>query len=201
MGEKDKGIRTVFSSTDTRQMHNIYITGPIGPPENYTDALNTIRTAQKGDFISMYINSGGGYFWTAMQFVSAMNNCDCEIEAYIDGEAHSAASIIFLAADSWVVPDFASMLCHNLSTGTYGKGHEVDQWHKYHTSHYKQVVGDLYKTFLTSTEITELIGGKDFWLSGKDIITRLDKLTKAQEKDMKKKEKEMKSQIIENLNR
>ncbi len=175
-----------FSRSESRQNYDIYLLGEIKSPEHYMEVFNVIQTATAHDVVNLYINSGGGDFWTAMQFISTIAKAECHIHASIEGEAHSAASMIFLACHTYSVPDFASMLCHYFSSGYYGKGEEIAQWSHHVERHYKKIFKDLYKNFLTDAEIDDMINGKDYWLTGVDIVERLNNKVKIEELEDKK---------------
>ena len=175
--------------------HSIYLLGSIGEAEQYVDAFNILRSAKAEDTVKIYINSGGGMYWTAVQFINAIKQSDALVTTQIDGVAHSAASIIFLAADSWIIPSTSSMLCHYITSGYSGKMHEIDQWHTHTDAHFKQLTHDYYKAFMTEKEIEQMIDGKDFWFGGSEIKTRIQKLAKYRDKKIKEEqEKEKENQ-------
>jgi len=177
---------TRFTTTSNYQDHSIYLLGEIGPAINYTDTFNLLRNAAPEDNVILYINSIGGHFWTAVEYITAIKQCKGHVTVQIDGTAHSAASMICLAADSWVIPETASMMCHFLTAGYGGKMHEIGQWHEHTQPHFEMLMRKFYEGFLTVKEIDEMIGGKDLWFDGRAIKNRIQKLAKHQEKVSKK---------------
>ena len=192
MSKKDSSekIKTCFSREKTFKEYNIYLSEEIGDCDQYTDIFNIFRTANEEDHINLIINSPGGQVWTAMQFLFAMSQCQCEITGIIDGIAHSAASLIFLNCDSFSVPELSLMMVHNYTGGNIGKGHELKQWIEGSNTHIENIFRRAYKYFLTKKEIDQLINGKDFWFSGDEILGRLDKKMKKEKKKAKKKRKQ-----------
>ena len=57
MGQKNK---TIFPNKQVVTRHDLYLTGEIGPADQYTDWFELIRNAGKTDIINIHINSYGG---------------------------------------------------------------------------------------------------------------------------------------------
>ena len=53
MGQKNKSI---FSNKSLVQQHDLYLTGEIGPADQYTDWFELLRNASKSDIIRIHIN-------------------------------------------------------------------------------------------------------------------------------------------------
>ena len=189
---REENLPLYFSRTETRQTHDIYLLGSIKSPNYYMEVFNLIENASPHDVINIFINSPGGSLWAAMEFISVIMRSECHIHASIEGEAHSAASLIFLACDTYSVPEFASMLCHYFSSGYSGKGGEISQWSQHLEKHYKNIFKDLYKNFLTEAELSEMVNGKDLWLTGNEIVKRLKVKVLAEEAETKSKSKKTK---------
>lgn len=175
----------VYTSSFTHRKYEIYISREINEPNKFHAVFQSLRDAQPDDEVFIYINSTGGDLWTALQFLSAINKCKAKCTGVIEGECHSAASMIFLACDEYDVPEFGSMLCHNYTTGYRGKGHEVSNWHEYNIAHLSNIMTSIYENFMTPAEIKEMMAGKDFWFNGEDIVNRLEKKVKSEEKKNK----------------
>ncbi len=183
--KKEKNSIPVYSSKATYVDHSMYISGEIEDADLYVEALDILRMAGKDDTITIYLNSVGGYFWTAVQICNAIRQSKAQVTIQIDGEAHSAASLICLAGDSWVIPETASMMCHYVTTGYKGKIHEIGKWHTHMEKHFKGIFKMYYEGFLTDKEIDNVIGGDDIWLCGSEIKVRLDKMLVYREKQDK----------------
>jgi len=186
---KEKKEVLFFVDTLSNKRFDIYISGDITEPKQYIEIFDVLRNAQRGDEIRMFFNSGGGNLWTAMQFISCMNSSDALIEGIIEGECHSAASLIFLSCHNFDVPEFGTMLCHYCTSGYRAKGHELSQWFEHSEPHLKNIFKNIYKDFFNKEEIEEMINGKDFWLDGNEIVKRLKRKVEEQEKPEKPKKK------------
>ena len=63
---------------------------------------------------------------------------------------------------------------HTYSSGNWGKGHEQleqtladDKWAR-------NLFTSVYKNFLTATEITDVVKGRDLWMDSKEVSKRLE---------------------------
>jgi ATP-dependent protease ClpP protease subunit len=66
------------------KQHNFYIYSDIGPPENYIDLIQTIRTADAHDHIYLHLNTGGGHLDTGIAIVSAIAECQGTVTTVLD---------------------------------------------------------------------------------------------------------------------
>jgi ATP-dependent Clp protease protease subunit len=162
---------------------SFYLSGEIGPPEEYMEWFEEIRMAGEKDIIVIHINSMGGDLMTAIQFMRAMRESRATILASIEGACASAATVIFLSANQFEVSDHSMFMVHNYSTMTGGKAGEiydrVQHMHKWSEHFWTTVYGG----FLTAEEIKSIIEGKDLWLSGPEVIKRLKRKVKAMKKE------------------
>ena len=171
--EKTNKYVSVFSRTKGI-IYDIYLTNEITHSSyEYNDLLLTLRRCHEEDDIQIYINSGGGALPTTFQIINAMGQCKAPITTILDGNAHSAASLLFLSGNAFVFSDSSAMLCHYFTTGIHGKGHEVSDYITFAEEHYKQLFKNIYNHFLTEKELEEMFTGKDFWFNYKQIEKRL----------------------------
>jgi len=171
--EKLNKYCSVFSRTKGT-IFDIYLTNDITHNSfEYNDLLLTLRRCQEEDDIQLYINSGGGALPTTFQIINAMSQCKAPITTILDGNAHSAASLLFLSGNTYVFSDSSAMLCHYFTTGIQGKGHEVSDYITFAEEHYKQLFKNIYNHFLTEKELQDMFTGKDFWFNYKQIEKRL----------------------------
>jgi ATP-dependent protease ClpP protease subunit len=153
-----------------------YITGHILEASRYADWFETIRSAGENDIIMFHINSYGGDLLTTIQLMHAMEQSSATIVASVEGACMSAATLIFLKADHREIAEHSSFLFHNYSNSVQGKGGELYDTIIHERSWSLDLLKKCYAGFLTDTEITEIIGGKDLWMSGDMVKTRLLKM-------------------------
>lgn len=193
-------VNKIYNKTNVNVQSDIYIVGSITKPEDYLDEFQTLKEAKEGDIINLYINSSGGNLDTALQFATNIRNCLGLVTAHIEGLCHSAATILFLSANSWVVQPEALMLLHNYSGGAFGKG--VDLPLQVNTEHtwICNLMNSYYEGFLLEEEITKLTDtNKDFWLNAEQIATRLQNLTELRSAILVKEEEALRASVIKQL--
>lgn len=173
---------------------NYYLSGPIGPPEEYIDWFESIRNANENETIILHINSTGGDLFTAVQFIRVMQECKGYIIASVEGACMSAATMIFLQAHEFMISNFSSFMFHNYSGGTVGKGGEMADQIIFEKEWSENMMKDIYKDFLNEKEIDLMLNGKDLWMSGTEVADRLQakakKINSAIKKATRRKPKE-----------
>jgi ATP-dependent protease ClpP protease subunit len=132
-----------------------------------------LRSIPEGARVLLYINNPGGDLFNTMQIVNAMNDCPAEVIAIADGKVISAASIIFLSADKFIVKDNSFMMCHYYSGGVFGKGHEMQSQLSFYDEINKDFMRKSYEGFLSPEEFERMTKGEDFWFTKEQIEDRL----------------------------
>lgn len=163
----------IFSRERVNVDYLVALPEEIGSPSLYSPLIALFAFAEEGDTITLEINNGGGYLSTALQICNAMADCKAHITAILNTEGHSAASLIFLSADSCGVGKYASMLCHEGGTGMMGKPSDVRRQMQHYDKMGERVIRDTYEGFLTVEEIDRILDGLELFLDDKEIIERL----------------------------
>lgn len=170
-----------------RQLH-FYISGEIVEPEQYTEMIHQIRSAQAHDIIHIHLNTPGGMLSTGVQILNAINVCPGLVVTHLEGEVCSMGSLIFLAGHEMIAYDHCLLMFHNYSGGVFGKGHEqraaLDASEKWFTS----VQDKVCYPFLTKAELKKIKDGQDIWMQHDEIVRRLQKVQKAAEKALAEQE-------------
>lgn len=190
-----------FTQQNVSTRYTITIDEPIQEAAYYRQVAHAIANSQKNDFIEYEISSPGGYVNGLVALLTAMEKTEATSVAWINGECHSAASMLALNCDVVYVSPYANMLVHFISFGSAGKAIDVRSkvQHVYATA--EQLFRNTYKYFLTESEINDCLNGKELWLDSDEIQNRLktkfDKLEeeanpKPKAKPRKKKEKQPK---------
>lgn len=172
--EFPQNVQTHFSQP-TAWQHTFYL-GAIGGAEDYYEWFEIIRNASPNDDILININSPGGNYATALQFRRAMQESMANISCSIEGECHSAASIIYLSADSFTVSEGSNMLLHDYSGIVGGKGSEMIRQIQHEKVSIDSFLESVYEDFITPAEIKTVLSGQDFWLDHTQIIERTRKM-------------------------
>lgn len=175
MGQKNKNI---FSGKSLVNQHDLYLSGEIKSSDQYTDWFELLRSAGKSDIIKIHINSYGGDLFTAVQLMRCITESHGNIITSVEGACMSAATMIFLASESFEVSDHSAFMFHNYSGITIGKGGEMFEQVSFEKRWFNKLVNNIYKDFLTVEEIEDIENGKDLWLDGDEVVIRLKKMGK-----------------------
>jgi len=168
-----------------RSVHHYYLSSPIESPELYIDMIHRIQTAGSDELIYIHLNTPGGQLDTGVQLINAMQSTAAHVTVSIEGNCHSLGTLIFLAADEFIVHDNCLMMIHNYSGGIWGKGHEQQSQLEGQMKWFNTLANKLYVPFLTQAEFDRVVKGEDLWLQSADVRSRLEKMVKAVKKEMK----------------
>lgn len=159
-------------------VHEFYLSGEIESSDEYIQWFDMIRHAGENDVIKIYINSYGGDVFTAIQFMRALQETSATVVMSVEGACMSAATMIFLCAESFEVSEHSMFMFHNYSGGTVGKGGEMLDQLQHERKWSERLLKEVYEDFLTAEEITAMLNNKDIWMDGHEVIQRLKKKKK-----------------------
>jgi ATP-dependent protease ClpP protease subunit len=152
----------------------IYIYDEIGDEVDYVEFVHTVRYATKDQHITIHINSPGGNLITCLSIINAMNASEADITTVVDGEAASAAAMIWLAGHNRLIasPHVLVML-HGASSG-FNQSKISDITNSAQTTNrmVESLLDDLTDDLLTDDERSDIRKGVDIYITGKDIIKR-----------------------------
>ena len=155
--------------------HEFYLSGDVGPPEDYIEWFDIIRNCSPNDTVKIHINSPGGDLYTAIQFLRIVSDCPGTVVTSAEGACMSAATLIFMNADSYEVSPHSVFMFHNYSTGMYGKGGELYDSIMHERKWSESLLREVYKEFLTEEEIQAILDNKDIWMDGDEVADRITK--------------------------
>ena len=164
-----------FPSKPIATVHEFYLTGEIGSPDEYIEWFDAIRHASETDAVKIYINSPGGDLFTAIQFLRVLSDTDATVVCSVEGACMSAATMIFLSADHFEVTPHSIFMFHNYSGGVIGKGGEMIDQLQHERRWSERLMKEIYKDFMTADEIKAMLDNKDFWMDGEEVLKRLSK--------------------------
>ncbi len=156
-------------------IYEFYICGEIESPECYIDMFDIIRHSRYDDTVKIYLNSYGGDLFTAIQFLRVLSEAEATVVVSIEGACMSAATLIFLAADQVEITPHSSIMIHNYSSGTMGKGNEMLYQVQHERKWSEKLFTEVYEDFLTDKEVQAVLDGKDIWLDSDEVLDRMKK--------------------------
>lgn len=174
LGAESNKIRH-YTQTINASIHHFYLYGEIEDNiDRYSDFINIIKTSSENDVIYVYVNSEGGSMRMALQIVNSMLASNAKIITCLDGEAMSAATMIFLAGEEYVVNPNCTFMVHTYSGGMRGKGNELLSQLEHVHENVKKVLRSFYSKILTDEELEQVSNGRDIWMDSDELIERLD---------------------------
>ena len=154
-------------------VYEYYLVGEIDEADAYIEWFDQIRHAKENDVVKIYINSGGGDLFTAIQFMRVLAETEALVVCSVEGACMSAATMILMSADSVEVTSHSIFMFHNYSGGTFGKGGEMLDQLKHEQKWSERLMTEIYKDFLTDTEITSILNNRDIWMDGEEVANRM----------------------------
>ena len=170
-----------FPTKSLSSIHEFYLTGEIGPAEDYVEWFDAIRHSNENDAIKIYINSCGGDLFTAIQFLRVLSDTQATVIASVEGACMSAATMIFLSVDHFEVTPHSIFMFHNYSGGAFGKGGEMIDQLQHERKWSERLMREIYRDFMTNDEIKAMLENKDIWMDGEEVVKRLQ--TRIQKKE------------------
>lgn len=158
-----------------------YLSGNIGEASEYIEWFHKIRNARQTDVINMHINCPGGNLFTTVQFLQVLKECPAHIIMNVSGACMSAATLIFLEGDEYIINEHSAFLFHNYSGGMIGKGGEMYSNVVHDRQWSESLFRSQYEGFLTAEEIDQLMDDKDIWMDAQSVGNRLRAKNDAEE--------------------
>lgn len=174
---------TYIHQAVTSNVHHFYISSSIEDPIYYTDMVHKIMVAAPNDIIYIHLATPGGYVATGIQLINAMNASQAHVIAALEGEVASLGTMLFLAADEFIVHDNCLLMFHNYSGGVWGKGHEQVAALESATRWSEDFMMRLYVPFMTKDEVERLIKGEDIYMHPPEIKERLAAMVKIRQEE------------------
>ena len=177
MSEVKTGVEPIVTGVFARptgSVFDFYLNGHIEGPEKYVEWNHIIRTAGETDIIYLHINCYGGDVMTAIQLMRALSESRAQVIASVEGACMSAATFIFLIADSFEISDHSMFMFHNYSGGTFGKGNEMKEQIFHEEKWSAHLMKQIYAGFLTEAEIESIQKGQDIWMTPSEVGKRLE---------------------------
>lgn len=162
-----------FPPKSVAEVHEFYLTGEITTADDYIEWFDAIRHAKETDLVKIYINSYGGDLFTAIQFMRVLADTDATVIASVEGACMSAATMIFMCADSYEVTPHSIFMFHNYSGGTIGKGGEMIDQLQHERKWSERLLKEIYQDFMSEEEIESMLSNKDLWMDGEEVVKRI----------------------------
>jgi ATP-dependent protease ClpP protease subunit len=176
-----------YEQTLVRRIFHFYLSTIIQEPQKYIDMIHRIHIAGPDDIIHIHLNTIGGMLNTGVQIINAMQSSKAHTIVSIEADCYSLGTLIFLAADEYVVHDNCLIMLHNFSGGVSGKGHEQFAQLEATQLWFTSLAKKLYIPFISSEEFERILKGEDVWLHAEEIRERLSNMVQLLESNQNKK--------------
>ena len=164
-----------FQQASTSTLTRFFLDEEITEPSYYRNLLQVLLSANDNDVVELWINTPGGDLSATEAIVSAIQNSDAQVVGLINGRAYSAGSMIALSCPHLVVLESASMMIHEASFATGGKGSDIRGYVTFSDKKLDKLIDSVYEGFLTPEELVQVKNGKELWLLPEEIEERLEK--------------------------
>lgn len=169
-----KNVLGYFMKQKVATQYTVTIDEPFVSPSYYRGVVSMLMGASEDDTVIFLINSPGGQLNGLLALAEGVKMTDATTIAVLVGECASAASMFALHCDTIFVSDNATMLCHNISYGTGGKGSDILSHVQHVSKTSEKLLRKTYEHFLSKTEIDEMINGREIYLDSDEIKQRLE---------------------------
>jgi len=168
----------INSQTVSFQHHDVFLDSSIEEPNEYRELLSILFNANEGDTVSIFINSPGGNLNTAIAIIEGIKHSNAQVDGYIVGECHSAASIISMYCHNVMVMDNAYSLVHTASFGSSGNTNNVKSHTEFTVQMVEKLLNEAYEGFLTKDELHKVKQGVELWFNAEQIRTKMENRAK-----------------------
>lgn len=148
---------------------------PFKEARYYRMVVDAIRDLGEDDVVEFHINSPGGDLQGLVALLSAIENTEATTVAVLEGEVHSAGSMLAVSCDAVMVGSYANMLCHSVRYGVRGKAADIHAQVLHSNDYNETLMRKCYEYFLTTEETEELLKGKELWLNNEEIKERFQR--------------------------
>lgn len=167
----------VYKRVRVLSEYDIILDEAVVSPAYYRNALATLRAAGPDDRINIYINTPGGSLATALMFRNAMLDSEAEVWSVLEGEAHSAGSLIALSANAGMqVKSHSAMMIHNAKFGVIGTAQNIYDEVEFSKKYLNRIISEVYADFLTEEELNDVLKNKEIWLDEFEIGERIQRM-------------------------
>lgn len=169
----------VVLSQPSTFLHNIYIQNHLESPEEMIAILDVLYSASKEDQVIIHLNSGGGAIDSLDTLLTAMASCKAHKHVIATGCIASSATFILLAADSFEISPYATLLFHTCTFAVWGQSQDNLEYTQFVHNENERLMRSYYRHIFTEDEIVDIIKNKrQFWMGAAEFEERFEKANK-----------------------
>lgn len=165
------------SIIQNENMYDAYLSNEIVEPDAYDKLCHLLDQVDHTAIVRLHLNTPGGMLISAFKLLHSLRNTRATTIAVCTGEVASAGTMIALACQHIEVDDYLMFMCHNYSGGAAGKAHEIEDKLKWDKANLPKFFKQIYHGFLTQSEISTMLKGKDIYLNAQEVLEKWEKRT------------------------
>lgn len=168
--------------------YSIFLYGTTSSAFDFAEAINAIENADEHDQITIYLSGGGGCVSSTDAFLHAINTAQergVRVHCVASGMVASAHTFIILACSSYECAEGVHFLIHNGSLGDGGSYNQFKASSQFFLKYMETRFREVYRNFLTSDELDDVLEGKDLWMTGSEFTERYEKRNELMGAEMK----------------
>ena len=133
-----------------------------------TGEYSVKHEGQPVEVITVHINSPGGQVFCSLALYDYLKNAEIPAIGIVEGQAASGASILLQGCTEKLMTQHSMMLIHELSSGTWGKLHQMKQDFENWES-MMDLIKDVYRkeTKIPESELEKILEPDYYWKSSK----------------------------------
>ena len=144
--------------------------------ENYYRILKEFSKAKPEDKIVIYVSSDGGSIDEGIQVMKHIrsNFIPENITTILDPKGYSMGSFMFLIGNTRIISEDSTIMLHNYSMGTWGKGGEIKDYVDFADELFTKHAHKRYVEtgYITEEEFNQFLIGKEWWFNCKTMCER-----------------------------
>lgn len=153
-------------------------------PSQFADIVHVLENASVGDHMRINLTTPGGALFSILPLLGAMQTTNCHVHVHLASDTASAGTFLPMRADTVSINDYVTVMCHNVTFGSYGTGNTVAS-HVAHTlNSSEKLLRDMYKHFFSEEELSKMLSGSDFYMDKDEFLIRYEDKILAEEAEM-----------------
>lgn len=143
-------------------------------PRQFAYIVNAMEHATEYDSFQLNLTTVGGALHAVLPLLGAMSNTHAHVHVNACSDVASAGTFLLMRADSVSINEYVTIMCHNVSFGSGGSGHNVEKHVEHTLKSSKKLLRDMYRHFLTENELDKMLTGTDYYMDKDEFILRYE---------------------------
>jgi ATP-dependent protease ClpP protease subunit len=138
----------------------------------FADIVEVLDSAQEGDIVHIKLSTNGGALHAIIPMLSSMENTLAHVHIHVESDTASAGTMLMMKAHSIYINPYSTIMIHSASYGYANHSGNMEAHVTHSTKNLEKLVREVYKDFLTESEILRVLDGKEIYLTDEDCFER-----------------------------